>query len=327
MMKVVSVLTSFLISFNTIACAIFMQPETGMVAKNFDWSLAEGEMIVRPVNAKKKALESDKNWVSLYGSVTFNQYGPDLPAGGMNTEGLMMEALILGSTQYRNLSEEDMKQVLNEAEFIQYNLDLYKTVDEVIANASKFNLKRVHVPIHYFTCDAAKKCAVIEFIKGDTIVHTDESLELPILTNMAYEKVLNYYKQDAPSTIEAFASYPRFKRLADFKMTDFSKPSLFQKLDAVKIPGTTVWQMVYSPQESTIDLLHIFGPAPVSVNLKNLNFECTPDLSILSFKDKDQTFSHKDISIQLAKRAKDLRELGTDTLLALTKRKLANDCL
>jgi penicillin V acylase-like amidase (Ntn superfamily) len=325
-MKMISLIILF-ISFNTLACTIFMQPETGMVAKNYDWSLAEGEMIVRPINAKKKALESNKNWISLYGSVTFNQYGPDLPAGGMNTEGLMIEALILGGTKYRSLYATELIDSINESEFIQYNLDLYKTVDEVVANADKFNLKKTYVPIHYFTCDSSKKCAVIEYINGETIIHTDASLELPILTNMSYAKTLRNYNQDAPQTSEAFSSYFRFKKLADFPLADFSKHSMLKKLNSVKVTGTTVWQLLYSPQNKTIDLLHIFSSIPVSVNFKKLDFECKATLNILSLKDKDQSFSHKDISLVLARRAKNLKELSAATLQALSERKLANDCL
>lgn len=325
-LNLISLLNLF-VSFNSLACAIFMQPETGMVAKNYDWSLAEGEMIVRPINAKKKALESNKRWVSRYGSVTFNQYGPDLPAGGMNTEGLTMEALILGSTKHRTLNTTELEDSLNEAEFIQYNLDLYKSVDEVIANADKFNLKKVHVPVHYFTCDQSKKCAVVEFINGETIIHTDSSLEQPVLTNMSYAKVLKYYNQDAPLSAEAFSSYPRFKRLVDFQLKDFSNKSMMSKLNSVKITGTTVWQILYSPQNKTIDLSHIFSHKPVSVDFDKLSFECESGLNVLSFKDKDRSFSKKDISLALAKRANALTELDPATLAALSKRKLVNDCL
>lgn len=315
-----------LITTNALACSIFMQPETGMVAKNFDWSLAEGEMMIRPYNAKKKALTSKKTWISKYGSITFNQYGPDLPNGGMNTEGLLMEALILGATKHKELTPIEETEVLNEAEFIQFNLDNYKSVEEVIANVTDLKVKKIHVPIHYFTCDISKQCAVIEFINGKVKVYTEDSLELPILTNMAYEKVLNKYLQEMPSTSEAFSSYPRFKLLADFKMTDYSKPSMLKKLNAAKVTGTTVWQILYSPETKNIDLLHIFSTAPVNVKMDKMSFNCTRELRVLSLKDQDQVFSVKDIKQPLLKRIEGLKRVDEKSKLLLGSRPLSNNC-
>jgi choloylglycine hydrolase len=99
MKKIIALILSTLFCMPSFACSIFMQPQTGMVAKNYDWSLADGELMIRPQGAKKTSLHSQKAWTSLYGSVTFNQYGPDLPTGGINEHGLIIEALVLGSTQ------------------------------------------------------------------------------------------------------------------------------------------------------------------------------------------------------------------------------------
>jgi hypothetical protein len=311
---------------NSWACSIFMQPETGMVAKNFDWNLAEGEMMIRPYNAKKQALASNKSWISKYGSITFNQYGPDLPNGGMNTEGLLMEALILGATKHKELTPIEEAEVLNEAEFIQYNLDNYKSVEEVIQNVSELKVKKIHVPIHYFTCDISKQCAVIEFISGKVKVYTEQTLDLPILTNMAYEKVLNKYLQDMPSTSEAFSSYPRFKLLANFKMSDYSKLSMLEKLNVAKVTGTTVWQILYSPEAKAIDLLHIFSSTPVNVKLNKISFNCTQELKVLSLKDQDQAFSTKSIKQPLLKRIEGLKRVDENMKSILAGRPLRNNC-
>jgi hypothetical protein len=311
---------------NSWACSIFMQPETGMVAKNFDWSLAEGEMMIRPYNAKKQALASNKSWISKYGSITFNQYGPDLPNGGMNTEGLLMEALILGATKHKELTPIEESEVLNEAEFIQFNLDNYKSVEEVIENVSELKVKKIHVPIHYFTCDISKQCAVIEFINGKVDVYTDEALELPILTNMAYEKVLTKYLQEMPSTSQAFSSYPRFKLLADYKMTDFSELSMLKKLNVAKVTGATVWQILYSPEMKSVDLLHIFSSTPVNVKLNKISFKCTQKLKVLSLKDQDQAFSTKSIKQPLLKRIEGLSKVDGKIKLLLGSRPLENNC-
>ena len=41
----------------------------------------------------RKAKGTPASWVSKYGSVTFNQYGRELPTGGMNEAGLVVETI------------------------------------------------------------------------------------------------------------------------------------------------------------------------------------------------------------------------------------------
>jgi choloylglycine hydrolase len=86
------------------ACTAFCLDEAGIVAKNYDWSLGDGRLLVNKRGVRKffsltgePALGA---WVSRYGSVTFNQYGQDLPQGGMNEAGLVVEILWLDDTTY-----------------------------------------------------------------------------------------------------------------------------------------------------------------------------------------------------------------------------------
>ncbi len=85
------------------ACTAFLQEDL-LAGKNYDWHLDHGLLIVNKRGIAKRALllnpaEKAAEWVSKYGSVTFNQYGREMPNGGMNEAGLVVETLMLPSTQ------------------------------------------------------------------------------------------------------------------------------------------------------------------------------------------------------------------------------------
>lgn len=322
-------LTSLILMFSTLhayPCSIFRQAENKVVAKNFDWPLAKGELMVRPVGAVKQALRSEKTWVSRYGSVTFNQYGPDLPVGGMNTEGLVIEALILGETQYPAVSAEERKFAMNEAEFMQYILDNFRSVDEALTFVPQAKIVKAYVPIHYFLCDPSNNCAVIEFIKGKAVVHRGNEMNPAVLTNLDYRILRDTYLNDLPYGQDSLGSHARFKAIAKFEPKDFSKMSMLQKLNQAKIKNATVWQILYSVDERSIDLLHIFSSVPVSVKFAGIDFGCKDGLSVLSFEDRDLSFSGKDVGERVRKRIEMLDGVDPELILTLIKRPMKNRC-
>jgi len=56
-------------------------------------------------------------WVSAYGSVTFNQFGRELPLGRMNEAGLVIEIMWLTQTEYPH---SDRRPALRELQWAQY---------------------------------------------------------------------------------------------------------------------------------------------------------------------------------------------------------------
>jgi choloylglycine hydrolase len=325
MKKMLSLILAMLFSFPTFACSIFMQAQTGMVAKNYDWSLVAGEVMVRPRAAIKKSMHSNKSWTSLYGSVTFNHYGPDLPTGGMNEHGLVIEALILGETKYKTPTSAEKLKLINESEFMQYQLDMHKNVSEVIASLKDLSLTKVHVPIHYFTCDQSKQCAVIEFIQGKTIIYTDDTLEIPVLTNLNYRTLVEGYKNDVQSSA-GFVSHIRFRKLNDFALEGLSKMDMLKKLNSVKFKDLTAWQILYSPQDKTLDYLTKFSARPVAVDLKKLDFKCSAQLKVMSLEDKDVNFIHKQIKQRVNKRLDHLDQVPEQLINKLKNKVFQNDC-
>ena len=95
-----------LISSNVYPCTTFvLRTDKGLVfGRNLDWITGTGLVLTNPRNLEKIALvdpsEKAIKWVSRFGSITFNQVGRELPYGGMNESGLIVEHMTLDETIY-----------------------------------------------------------------------------------------------------------------------------------------------------------------------------------------------------------------------------------
>ncbi|HJT66923.1 MAG TPA: hypothetical protein VJ749_10740 [Pyrinomonadaceae bacterium] len=126
---VVFVLVSFPVA--SLGCTTFCLAGAGEVlfGRNYDWIIGDGLVIVNKRGVVKQATIVESNnaakWVSKYGSIPFNQYGRENPAGGMNEAGLVVEQLWLDETEY---PEADARPALGTQEWVQYLLDTSGTV-------------------------------------------------------------------------------------------------------------------------------------------------------------------------------------------------------
>ena len=73
------------------------------------------------LTTKDKDNPSSFNWISRYGSVTFNILSKDLPDGGMNEEGLYIWEM----NEDANFPKDDDLPKLNMMSWIQFALDTY----------------------------------------------------------------------------------------------------------------------------------------------------------------------------------------------------------
>jgi len=83
------------------ACTAFHAVRGGqhVVGKSYDWHTGEALVVINPRGVAKTAFlghlaDEPASWVSRYGSVTFDQYGPEMPSGGINEAGLVVEVLV-----------------------------------------------------------------------------------------------------------------------------------------------------------------------------------------------------------------------------------------
>src|SRR3990167_4903964 len=151
------------LSLSSRACTTFFfaSGSRGCVGKALDWHQAHGMVLVNKRHVFKTALSFEESprpaqWISKYGSVTFNQYGREFPYGGMNEAGLIVEIMMLPQTHY---PVPDHRPTINELQWIQYQLDQFETVHEVISGAAQLRVSPVYAKVHYMLCDRFKECA------------------------------------------------------------------------------------------------------------------------------------------------------------------------
>jgi choloylglycine hydrolase len=92
-----------------------------LLGHNLDWHIGTGLLIVNKKNVRKTALvdslEKPVQWVSRYGSITFNQVGRGFPYGGMNETGLVVEQMTFDLTRY---PAKDARHPVSACQWIQY---------------------------------------------------------------------------------------------------------------------------------------------------------------------------------------------------------------
>ena len=227
--------------------------------KNYDWHLDDGLLIVNKKGIAKRAIlldptEKAAQWVSKYGSVTFNQYGREMPNGGMNEAGLVVETLMLPSTA--NPIPDERPAV---TAWLQYQLDNHRTVGEVIASDKVIRIApTMPMPIHFFVCDREGNAAVVEFLKGKLVCHTGDTLPHKLITNDTCENSLAYLGQHEgfggtkPLRQGSYDSLDRFAVAADrlkaYRPTDAKQSPIqyaFDTLAAVRQGDATKWSIVY----------------------------------------------------------------------------------
>lgn len=254
------------------------------LGKNLDWRIGHGFLIINRRNEKKTAFlisnDTPLNWVSVYGSITFNQLGKDFPLGGMNETGLVIEELSYNPSRYPPAAQLP---AVTEFQWIQYHLDTSAGVDDVIKKLASVKISPFFFPIHFILADSSGDAAVIEFLDGKTEVFRNETLPVPVLTNNSYENALRYLelmkeqKRNRPR-IDRNESPQRFLRLAEalagkdqipeHRLVDRS----FGLLNSVR-QADTQWSIVY-------DLIH-----------KSVYFTTRNHRTVKSLKLRDCNFS------------------------------------
>ena len=289
---VVLVLVSFPIS--PLGCTTFCLVGKGEVlfGRNYDWIIGDGLVMINKRGVVKTATVVESNnvakWVSKYGSVTFNQYGRENPAGGMNEAGLVVEQLWLDETEYPHA---DARPALGTQEWVQYLLDTSGTTSEAIRNGGAVRIES-DVKVHYLISDKAGNAATLEFIKGQLIVHTGANLPIPALTNNTYDDSRNFASHaDATKTITN-DSFDRFVR-ATKNTEEFEKHPLtgeqaikyaFEVLsDAAQKNPTkdpSQWTAVYDQKRGRIYFRTLQSPQIKWVDMKAFDYACGTTVKI-----------------------------------------------
>ncbi len=267
-------------------CSVFSFSAGGnyYTGKNLDWPVGYGYIIINTRGSSNTALTfkdgTPFKWKSVYGSVTFNQFGKGMPLGGMNEKGLVVEELSYSPSSF---PEEKGIPVVNELQWIQYQLDNFKSVEEVVLNISKIGIKKLLAGVHYFISDHEGNCAVVEFINNKVEIYSGKNLPVRALTNNRYKNSLKYLKLHsgfgASMVVRKESGSPeRFVRaslhLKSMNRLKSEKPwkSAFRILDDLS-QNDTQWSIVYDPVSLSVKIKTGRSGNIKYVKIKNLAFE------------------------------------------------------
>lgn len=289
-MKKIHILTilvlSMLVSVQTTACTTFFFEKNGKyyVGRNFDFMTGYGHISLNKQGLTKSALveapENIMRWTSKYGSITFNQQGKELPYGGMNEAGLVVEMMWLDEAIY---PEIDKRYGLTELQWIQYQLDNSANVNEVLASD---NLVRVSfqskAKVHFLVADKSGNVAIIEYLDGKTVVRKNNQIPYKALANDTYAKSLAYLE-----TFEDFEtnnnqtwtsnSLDRFARAAK-RMQNYNNENptdyAFETLELIDQNQTTQWSIVYDINNQKIRFRTFNNNEIRYLNMSDFDFSC-----------------------------------------------------
>ncbi len=285
---------------SSMACTTFSMPEHQnlVVGKSYDWRAGQGVGLVSQRGVSKTALDIDgyftepARWVSKYGSFGFTQFGVDLPLGGVNEKGLVVEIMWLDNSSYP--AEKKLPQ-LNELQWIQYILDLASTTEEAISLAKKVQVLRFFAPVHYMVCDLQKQCASFEYLNKELVISRQS---VQTLTNTPYKVSLaSVQRFQKFGGIEAdpqnLSAERRFVR-ASFGAQDLPQGTgvedttkqAFSVLDMVRV-GTarndfaSRWQIVYQPAQNRIDFRIAHSQEVFTIDTSAFDFDCSSAKPVL----------------------------------------------
>jgi len=279
-------LTSLVVLFSvngSFACTSFLLENgtTQLFAKNYDWDLEHGYVLVNKRNVRKRAMQVRPQqkvveWTSKYGSATLNQYGRELPNSGLNEKGLAVEILWLDSTQYPGADE---RPVINELQWIQYTLDNFSTTAEVLQNADKIRIENFYANTHYLVCDRSGECATFEYIDGELVTHSGNQLAPKLITNNTQEESARQLAKfegfggtsKAPSDASSLSRYVRAATL--MKTAPVTVDGVLDVLEKVRQGKYTKWNVIYNLADNDVSFRTLNFPALKSFKL-NFDYSC-----------------------------------------------------
>jgi len=256
-----------------------------LVGKSYDWSMGQGLVFVNKRGVSKQALtlrSEDKpaRWISKFASLTFNQYGREFPSGGMNEAGLVVEIMWLDSSVF---PAPDDRPSMTELQFVQYLLDGFRSVPEVVAGAPAVRVSLAYGKVHYLVCDRSGAGAALEYIDGKLVITTGVRMPVKTLTNSTYAQsrahLAGYARFGGATPFpRGRSSLERFVRASWLagptagRATDVPGRA-FAVLDSVSQGEHSQWNIVYAPQR-----LRVYFRTQTNTRIKHVDLT-TFDLS------------------------------------------------
>jgi len=265
--------------------------------RSLDTDIDTGYLFINKKDMDKTAYfnsestEEPATWTSQYGSITLNQISREIPHGGMNECGLVIEHMYLANSDF---PDPDSRPAVISHQWIQYMLDNCSTVSEVIGSDTLIRISDTDYkfPVHFHIMDSTGNRAIIEYLNGNFTVYNDGSYTACALTNNTYSYLLNYISDftgwggSNPIPVNATGSPDRFVKAADMVKNYPGNDIIqiiqygFTILDSVR--ANTQWQIIYDPGNLQIYYRTLSDTAIKTLNINDFDYSCTNDIECIS---------------------------------------------
>ncbi|CAB1065379.1 hypothetical protein D1BOALGB6SA_10176 [Olavius sp. associated proteobacterium Delta 1] len=273
-------------------CTTFLLDNGGqpVFGRNLDWYVGDGLVVINKRGVEKTANPDPFNrvnlltWTSKYGSATFNQHGREFPLGGMNEVGLVVETMVLEETEYPSPDSRPDVEVL---QWVQYQLDNFSTIEEVISGQSQIRIRERATGLHFLVCDRMRNCATIEFIRKTAVYHTKKTLPVNALTNSKYAETISFWQKksipqpDKYKTVERFARAANMVKNYDPGTTKAPIDYAFDILESVGHDAYTQWSIVYDVKNLSVYFRTLENQSIRHFSLKSFDFSCATPVKVL----------------------------------------------
>lgn len=285
---------------DTYACVTFVMKsgDSLVFGWNYEFDCGSGFLIVNKKGLLKTSFvppnEKHIEWVSQYGSLTFNQWGKEFPAGGINEQGLVVVQTTYVKTQF---PKQDNRPAILDLQWIQYQLDNFSTVQQVIESDKLIRISDNSVPLHYMICDKDGNTAIIEFINGRMVSYSNKELLYPVMGNDSYQtslsEIIKYQGFGGNEIIPRNSNGPNcanFIIASDFVKKYTTQNNLidysFNILSHSSEPKRTQWSIVFDTKNGTIYFKSLISNNIKTVHLSDYNYECNSPVKILDISAK-----------------------------------------
>ncbi|HWQ80538.1 MAG TPA: DUF2087 domain-containing protein [Anaerovoracaceae bacterium] len=244
-------------------CTIIVKDH--FIGKNYDSVVNEGMIFTNKRSLIKEATvfppDQSLEWVSSYGSVTFSQSGREMPVGGVNEAGLVVEQATLPATVY---PESEGKPAASSLEATQYLLDTCGDVTQALAALERIAITKTSWPIHFALIDSGGRTAAVEYLRGCKQVYEGTADRTVQMTNTGYQ-------------------------IQDMQTECRSADDMFACLEKSKKPDT-VWSHVYDLRERKLFAKRSADSETVAIELDWLDFSPWSESQMLDIKEGDTGF-------------------------------------
>jgi penicillin V acylase-like amidase (Ntn superfamily) len=321
MKKIFLLITACIIPFTPMyPCTTFvLKTKNGLFfGRNLDWVSDLGLVIVNQRGVSKESLvfppEKPISWTSTYGSITFNQFGKEFPFGGINEKGLVIEIMV-SAAEY---ADPDERPIVNELQWIQYQLDNCATVQDVINTDAVLRIGQTHEILHYLICDAEGNTAVIELKGGKMVVYRGDDLPVPVLENDDYQTSLEHLSNEKNCRFTKAADYiKKYKGSGGQSAIDYS----FKILEEVALSAE--WSVVYDITNKEIHFSTSTNRDLRKIKMNEFDFTCNNqslsyDLSGEHTGEVNNKFVKlkSDANTEVLKKAMELNAVNMETVQA-----------